>query len=274
MNPKDSKPVWPSRPAGEGQSLFCDQLEHANNLQPTGQAKKDGLNVSMIQAARQESRVTFHENADPVREALGGASSQRRAIVDALVREAMKSYSGAVRNITRRGFGDIAKDAVQETLLLLVRRATKPAFVVPVVMRAWLYRWSVCSAFVLRRHGGRIDHVTFDEEVEAYARQQIEFAEADAAASPDHELLSEVEERAITDWHERTRNAQGELLARDRETFDAEVARRDRGEAASPLHRKHLERARMRARPIFARWRITSAVPPDDLPPAATPAEP
>ncbi len=201
-------------------------------------------------------------------------TATRNAVVEALAREAMKSYSRAVRHVTRRGFGDIAKDAVQEALLLLVRRAMDPAFEPPVVMRAWLYRWSVCSAFVLRRHGGRIDHATFDEEVEAYARHSLEFAEQDAAAAPDHELHAEVEEQARTDWQERTRRACAELLPRDQETLNAEVARRDRGEAASPLHRKRLERARLRARPIFARRRITSAVPPDDLPPPTTPSEP
>lgn len=204
-----------------------------------------------------------------------GPPGARSVGIEALAREAMKSYSRALRHVIRRGFGDIAEDAVQETLLLLVRRATDPDFEPPVVMRAWLYRWSVCSAFVLRRHGGRIDRVTFDEEVEAYARQQIEFAEADAAASPDHGLRTEVEERARADWRARTGRARAELSPPDRETLDAEVARRDRGEAALPLHRKRLERARPRARRVFARHHLTSAAPPDDvLPPPVAPAEP
>ena len=191
----------------------------------------------------------------------------RREVIEALTREAMKSYSRTLHHVSRRGFGDVANDAVQETLLLLVRRATNPAFVPPVVMFAWLCRWSVCSAFVLRRHGSRLDYVAFDEEVEAYARQQIELAEADVAASPDRELQIEAEERALADLRERAKNARNELRPLDRETFDAEIERRERGETASERHRRRLERARRRAKRVFARHGITSAVPPDDLPP-------
>lgn len=222
--------------------------------------------------ARNETNDTPSGASEHSRMSTGAAT--RNAMAEALAREAMKSFSRAVRHVTRRGFGDIAKDAVQEALFLLVRRAMNPTFEAPVVMLAWLCRWSVCSAFVLRRHGGRVNHATFDEEVEAYARHQIEFAEADAGASPDHGLHAEVEERVRTDVRERARRARAELKPIDRETFDVEVERLDRGEAASPLHRKRLERARRRARPIFARHRLTSAVLPDDLPPPTSPASP
>lgn len=273
MNSKESEPVWPSRPTGEGQSLLCNQPGHEDVLQSTGKAKEDNQgNTKYLN--RQEGHHASGSYASWDCFLAPAPQRERKAVIGALVREAMKSYSRVLRHVTRRGFGDIAEDAVQETLLLLVRRAMEPAFVPPVVMLAWLYFYSVCSAFVLRRHGRHIDYVTFDEEVEAYARQQIEFAEADAAASPDRGLLSEVEERALADWCERTKRARAELLPRDRETFDVEVARRERGEAASPLHRKRLERARPRARRVFARYHVTSASPPDDLLPPVAPTEP
>jgi hypothetical protein len=140
-----------------------------------------------------------------------------------------------------------------------------PAFVPPIVMRAWLYRWSVCSAFVLRRHGGPIDQVAFDGEVEANARASMEFAEQDAAAAPDHRLRAEAEERARNDWRDRIECARAELSPLDRETLDVEVARLDRGETALPRHRKRLERARPRARRVLSRYGLTNSAVPDDV---------
>lgn len=188
-----------------------------------------------------------------------------RTVAEALAREAMKSYARAVRHVARRDFVDIAEDAVQEAMLHLVRRAADPTFVPPVVMRAWLFRWSVCSAFVLRRHGGRVDYVTFDDEVEAYAHQSAEFAERDEADAPDRGLLAEVEERARVDWCDRIERARAEFRPLDRETFDVEVARVDQREPAPPRHRKRLERARPRARRVFSRHGLICSEVPGDV---------
>ena len=213
--------------------------------------------------ARNETNDTL--SGAPERAPMSTVTATCNATVEALAREAMKSYSRAVRHVTRRGFGDIAKDAVQEALLLLVRRAADPAFVPPVVMHAWVYRWSVCSAFVLRRRGGRLDHVAFDDEVEAYARAGAELAERDAAFAPDHGLRAEAEERARDDWGDRIECARAELSPLDRETFDAEVARLDRGESAPPRHRKRLERARPRAQRVFSGYGLTNSAVPDNV---------
>ncbi len=197
-----------------------------------------------------------------------------RLLVRALTLKVERHRARAVRHVARRGFEDIAQDAVSEALLFFVRKAREPSFTPPDDERAWLYCWSVCCAYVMRRRGGGGGHVPFDEEVEAHARACAEFAERDLPVAPDHGLLVDAEERARKDWRARIRCARAELPPLDGETFDAEVARIDRGDTAPPRHRKRLERARPRARRVFARHGLTSARAPDDMPPPAAPATP
>lgn len=189
------------------------------------------------------------------------ATPTRRVIAEALVREAMKSRARAVRYVTWKGFRDIALDAVQEALLLLARRAADPAFVPPVTMRAWLFRWSVCSAHVLRREGRRLDVVSFDEAVEAFAHACNQAADDDTS-SPDARLAAEADEGEVEAWRAQVTEAREAFLSQDRAALDAEVTREDEGTVADPAHRKRLERARRRTIPLLAERGIRSARPP------------
>jgi len=173
----------------------------------------------------------------------------------------MKSRARAIRFVSWKGFDDIAQDAVQEALLILARRAEAPAFVPPISMRAWLFRWSVCSAHVLRREGDRLDVVSFDAAVEAFAHACNVAAEEDAA-SPDARLDADADAAALDAWRDRVGAAREALLPQDRAALDAELARDAAGAVADAAHRKRLQRARRRASVVLGRHGIRSARPP------------
>lgn len=184
-----------------------------------------------------------------------------RSGLERLVRELERHRTRALQHLARRGFADLAEDALQETLLHFVRKAGDPGFVLPEVPKAWLFRWSVCCAYVLRRAGQRLDTVSFDQAVEAYA-SACNVTTADTTSTPDAGLHAMADAGEFDAWAAQVAEARAALLPQDREALDVEVAREARGESANPRHRKRLERARRRGTTVFVRFGISRARPP------------
>lgn len=180
---------------------------------------------------------------------------------DPFLRKLLEHRMAARRHLARRGFEDIADDALQETFLHFVRRSREPGFVAPEVPKAWLLRWVVCIAYVLRRANGRLDEVTLDAEVAEHARACARLV-ADHATSPDARLDAEADAATLDAWRDRVGAARESLLPQDRAALDAELARDAAGAVADAAHRKRLQRARRRASVVLGRHGIRSARPP------------
>lgn len=180
----------------------------------------------------------------------------------------------ALEHLRRRGFGDIAEEAVTNALHVLVVKVHDPLFAPPEKPVAWLMRRSVLEAYTLRRENPSLvwgtpeldQLVDFVENVTCGDLAHTGLAD-EHADDPERNLRAEVEARAAEHWRERVLAALGELPAQDVATLHAEIERGEAGATATPAHRKRLERARVRARRALAQYGINSATIPDDLPP-------
>jgi DNA-directed RNA polymerase specialized sigma24 family protein len=167
-------------------------------------------------------------------------------------RELSTHRTRAVRHVRRRRFApNIAEDAVHRALEIFAHRARDPAFTLPKVPKAWLFFWSVGCAHSLIREAARSTPVSSQDVM-----NEVLSGGAEDSWSPDARLnsLATVEEK--TAESRLFSSAFSALLPQDRETFEAEVAREDRGDPATPRHRKRLERARHRCATVFARFGI------------------
>lgn len=194
----------------------------------------------------------------------------------ALLLEAHRGRRCAVDHLRWRGFGDIAEDAVTSALHVLAVKLHDPLFRPPGAPRKWLLRRSVLEAYSLRRaspsssyQAGDLGQILgFVESVTCRDIAHTGLVDEDAG-DPERHLRAEIEAHAAEYWRACVLAALHDLSPQDLAVLKREVDRAEQGLTATPLHRKRLERARTRARRVFARYGITGPVVFDDLPVAA-----
>lgn len=182
----------------------------------------------------------------------------------------------ALEHLRRRGFGDIADDAVMNALLALTTMALDPGAHPPPKIREWLLYRSALEGYALRRRAAAVagtnPHLGVPLALAAGltcgAVAHTGLVDADAG-DPERNLRATIEARAGEHWRACVGAAVGTLSSQDLTTLHAEIERVGTGAVATAAHRKRLERARIRARRALALYGVTDATIPDELPPHA-----
>lgn len=187
--------------------------------------------------------------------------------------EVLDHRDQALAHLRRKGFGDVADDAVMNVLQVLTTQALAPDFRPPMRLKEWFLHRSLLEGYTLRRRTASVVGRGRHAGVPLSHAEGLTCADVahtglfdEHAGDPERNLFAEVEARAAEGWRDRIAIALGAIPPQDLATLYTEIARAETGATATPAHRKRLERARIRARRALASCGITNAVIPDDLP--------
>ncbi len=197
--------------------------------------------------------------------------------------EAGRHRRSAREHLVRRGYADVAEDAIANVLVTLAEQLNHPAFAPPVSHKAYIIFYSLVEARAIRERermagatsggvGGTRSPIAVPldaaEGVSAASLTESDFLDA-AQGDPERPLQEGIEECARLAWYSAVALAIAEFAPGDREVLEAEVSRT---EPADTARRKRVERARRRARHILSRYGIRRAAPPPDFVALAPPA--